>query len=52
MRIKFLSIDLGWKSQSSGLSCLEWIDGQLQLLDLDGKEAIADILTLIAQSIQ
>jgi predicted RNase H-like nuclease len=45
--MKFIGIDLGWKSQPSGLCCLEWIDGQLQLLDLDRQEAIADILTWI-----
>ncbi|MBW4429229.1 MAG: DUF429 domain-containing protein [Nostoc desertorum CM1-VF14] len=50
--MKFIGIDLGWKSQPSGLCCLEWIDEQLQLLDLDRKEAIADILTWIDQSVQ
>lgn len=52
MTMKFIGIDLGWKSQPSGLCCLEWIDGQLQLLDLNRKEAIADILTWIDQSVQ
>ncbi|MBC1219499.1 DUF429 domain-containing protein [Nostoc sp. UCD121] len=50
--MKFIGIDLGWRSQPSGLCCLEWIDGQLQLLDLDRKEAIADILTWIDRSVQ
>ncbi|MEI1373928.1 DUF429 domain-containing protein [Nostoc sp. UHCC 0926] len=50
--MKFLGIDLGWKSQPSGLCCLEWIDGQLQLLDLDRKEAIADILSWVDQSVK
>ncbi|MBD2678819.1 MULTISPECIES: DUF429 domain-containing protein [Nostoc] len=50
--MKFIGIDLGWKSQPSGLCCLEWIDGQLQLLDLDRKEAIADILIWIDNSVQ
>jgi predicted RNase H-like nuclease len=45
--MKFIGIDLGWKSQPSGLCCLELIDGQLQLADLDRKDAIADILTWI-----
>ncbi|MDZ7959906.1 MAG: DUF429 domain-containing protein [Aulosira sp. DedQUE10] len=45
--MKFIGIDLGWKSQPSGLCCLELIDGKLQLLDLNRKEAIADILTWI-----
>lgn len=52
MTMKFIGIDLGWRSQPSGLCCLEWIDGQLQLLDLDRKDAIADILTWIDQSVQ
>ncbi|WP_375473077.1 DUF429 domain-containing protein [uncultured Nostoc sp.] len=50
--MKFIGIDLGWRSQPSGLCCLEWIDGQLQLLDLDRKDAIADILTWIDRSVQ
>ncbi|MEH2135494.1 DUF429 domain-containing protein [Nostoc sp.] len=50
--MKFIGIDLGWRSQPSGLCCLKWIDGQLQLLDLDRKETIADILTWIDQSVQ
>ena len=52
MTMKFIGIDLGWRSQPSGLCCLEWIDGQLQLLDLNRKDAIADILTWIDQSVQ
>lgn len=42
--MKFLGIDLGWRSQPSGLCCLAWEDNQLHLLDLDRKEAIEDIL--------
>jgi predicted RNase H-like nuclease len=52
MTMKFIGIDLGWRSQPSGLCCLKWINGQLQLLDLDRKEAIADIFTWIDQSVQ
>lgn len=52
MTMKFIGIDLGWRSQPSGLCCLEWIEGQLQLLELDRKDAIADILTWIEQSVQ
>ncbi len=52
MTMKFIGIDLGWKSQPSGLCSLEWIDGQLQLLDLDRKDAIADILTWIDQTVK
>ncbi|MGF1677462.1 MAG: DUF429 domain-containing protein [Rivularia sp. (in: cyanobacteria)] len=42
--MKFLGIDLGWKSQPSGLCCLELIDGKLELQDLDRKDGIVDIL--------
>lgn len=52
MLMKFIGIDLGWRSQPSGLCCLEWIDGQLQLLDLDRKDAIADILAWIDRSVK
>jgi predicted RNase H-like nuclease len=45
--MKFIGIDLGWKSQPSGLCCLEWSDNQLHILDIDRKESIADILTWI-----
>lgn len=45
--MKFIGIDLGWRSQPSGLCCFEGKDNQLQLLDLDRKDAIADILTWI-----
>ena len=50
--MKFLGIDLGWKSQPSGLCCLEWQDNQLQLLDLDRKDSIADILIWIDICVQ
>ncbi|MEH1770130.1 DUF429 domain-containing protein [Nostoc sp.] len=50
--MKFIGIDLGWRSQPSGLCSLEWIDGQLQLLDLDRKDAIADVLTWIDRTIK
>ena len=42
--MKFIGIDLGWKSGASGLCCLEWINGQLQILDINHKKAIEDIL--------
>ncbi len=45
--MKFIGIDLGWKSQPSGLCCLEWAENQLQILDLDRQEAIADILNWV-----
>ena len=42
--MKFIGIDLGWKSQPSGLCCLELVNGNLNLLDLDRIEAISDVL--------
>ncbi len=45
--MKFLGIDLGWKSQPSGLCYLELIDDKLQLQDLDRLDAIADILAWV-----
>ncbi len=50
--MKFVGIDFGWKSQPSGLCCLEWTGEQLQLLDIDRLESITDILTWIDQIIQ
>jgi predicted RNase H-like nuclease len=45
--MKFLGIDLGWRSGASGLCCLSWQDNQLQLLDIDRRETIEDILAWI-----
>jgi len=45
--MKFLGIDLGWSSGASGLCCLKWQDGKLELLDLRRQESIADILTWV-----
>ncbi|BAY14986.1 hypothetical protein NIES2109_36590 [Nostoc sp. HK-01] len=50
--MKFIGIDLGWKSQPSGLCCLQLIDGKLQLIDLDRQDAIAQILTWIDTWVQ
>ncbi len=44
--MKFIGVDLGWKSTPSGLCCLEWVEG-LHLLALDRLEEDADILTWI-----
>ncbi len=49
--MKFICIFLGCKSQPSGLCCLQFTDGQLQLLDLDREDAIVDILAWIDQRI-
>jgi predicted RNase H-like nuclease len=50
--MKCLGIDLGWRSGASGLCCLELTNGQLQLLDLDRKESVADILAWIDTWVQ
>jgi len=45
--MKFLGIDLGWTSGFSGLCCLHWSGGHLQLLDLDCKQATVEILNWV-----
>ncbi|KST62075.1 DUF429 domain-containing protein [Mastigocoleus testarum] len=50
--MKFIGIDLGWKSQPSGLCYLELMDNKLEILDLDRKESIADILDWIDNCVQ
>ena len=47
MIMNFLGIDLGWKTGASGLCCLTWQNNQLQLLDLDRRESIADIISWV-----
>jgi len=49
--MKFIGIDFGWKSQPSGLCCLELVDGQLKLLDLDRQDALANIFIWINRNI-
>ena len=50
--MKFIGIDLGWKSQPSGLCCLQWVDNQLELIELDRLEFIADILGWVDTCVQ
>lgn len=45
--MKFLGIDLGWTSGGSGLCCLRWQDGRLELLDLQRLEATDDLLNWV-----
>ncbi len=45
--MKFLGIDLGWTSGASGLCCLDWSAGHLQLLDLERLQATAEILNWV-----
>ncbi|ABA22605.1 conserved hypothetical protein [Trichormus variabilis ATCC 29413] len=50
--MKFIGIDLGWKSQPSGLCCLQLIEGKLEIVDLDRQDAIAHIFTWIDTWVQ
>jgi predicted RNase H-like nuclease len=45
--MKFLGIDFGWKSQPSGLCCLDWCNGSLAVLDLRRSHEVADILAWV-----
>ncbi|WP_066424257.1 DUF429 domain-containing protein [Anabaena sp. 4-3] len=45
--MKFIGVDLGWKSQPSGLCCLQLTEGKLELVDLARKDAITHILAWI-----
>lgn len=45
--MKFLGIDFGWTSGASGLCCLEWKNGRLDLLDLQRQEALTDVLAWV-----
>lgn len=49
--MKFLGIDLGWRSQPSGLCCLDWEDEALRLRSLQRLDAFADILAWVDQSV-
>jgi predicted RNase H-like nuclease len=42
--MRFLGIDLGWKSGASGLCCLEWRGEELVLLSLERRLEIQEIL--------
>ena len=45
--MKFIGIDLGWLSGPSGLCCLSWQDNHLQLLELNRKQQLDQILAWI-----
>ncbi len=45
--MKFLGIDLGWSSGASGLCCLEWSNGCLNLLDLHRQQTTTEILNWV-----
>lgn len=50
--MKFIGIDLGWKSQPSGLCCLELVGDRLHLLSLERIEAISDIFSWLNNCVQ
>ncbi|QLE55517.1 DUF429 domain-containing protein [Nostoc sp. TCL26-01] len=50
--MKFIGVDLGWKSQPSGLCCLQLTEGKLEILDLDRQDAIAHIFTWLDTWVQ
>ncbi|NET43748.1 DUF429 domain-containing protein [Okeania sp. SIO2B3] len=45
--MKFIGIDLGWRSGKTGLCCLQYSDKKLKILDLDCILEIEDILNWI-----
>ncbi len=45
--MKFLGIDLGWSSGASGLCCLAWQAGELQLMDLQRQHDLSEIFAWI-----
>ena len=49
--MKFIGVDLGWSSGASGLCCLDWRDGGLEILDLTTVLAMEEILSWIDRQI-
>ncbi|MBP0022354.1 MAG: DUF429 domain-containing protein [Cyanobacteria bacterium SBLK] len=47
--MRFLGIDLGWQSGASGLSCLEWQDRELVVLDCQRQESIEEIFAWVEE---
>lgn len=47
--MKFIGIDLGWRSQPSGLCCLDWQSGNLELVALERVLDFAEILAWVDQ---
>jgi predicted RNase H-like nuclease len=45
--MKFLGIDLGWSSGASGLCCLDWQQDKLEVLSLEQRLDLTDILDWI-----
>ena len=42
--LKFIGVDFGWVSGASGLCCLEWKSGKLEILDLELKLDLIEVL--------
>jgi len=42
--MKFIGVDLGWKTGESGLCFLEWKNSQLQVIDITCRLSLAEIL--------
>lgn len=49
--MKFIGVDLGWRTGASGLTCLEWQGGQLHLLETTCRQSLAEILAWIDQQL-
>jgi predicted RNase H-like nuclease len=45
--MKFIGVDLGWRTGASGLSCLEWQNGQLALRETTCRQSLVEILAWI-----
>ena len=45
--MKFIGVDLGWKTGESGLCFLEWNNSQLQVIDITRRLSLAEILDWI-----
>lgn len=45
--MKFIGIDLGWRSGDSGLCCLGWENERLQILDFDRQQNLEAILSWV-----
>jgi len=47
LAMKFLGIDLGWRSGASGLSRLSWEEGELRLIDIGREKEIDSIIAWV-----
>jgi hypothetical protein len=45
--VKFVGIDLGWRTGESGLCCLHWKNSQLQVVDITRRLSLTEILDWI-----